>query len=59
MAIEFAIHDSTGKILRTGSCPAHGLKLQAKEGEHLIQTDGTVRFGSHKVVEGVAVSIDS
>lgn len=38
--IPFVVHDATGRILRSGSCPASDLALQAGEGETALALSG-------------------
>jgi hypothetical protein len=50
----FAVYDvSTGRILRTGSCPEAIMDLQALEGEAVLEAAEDVSVATHHVVDGV------
>jgi hypothetical protein len=51
--MNFVIHDATGKILRTGKCPDAMIKLQAQEGEFVIE--GIADDCLHCIVNGKIV----
>ena len=51
--MNYIIHDPSGQILRTGSCPADHLELQAREGETAIE--GEANDALHRIENGAVV----
>ena len=49
----FLVHDATGRILRSGTCPADHVALQARDGETAIAAHG--RDDTHWVDGGAVV----
>ena len=49
----FIIYNSDGKILRTGSCPASHVEIQANDGEFVMSGDADDSL--HMVVDGQVV----
>jgi hypothetical protein len=47
---KYIVHDETGKILRTGICPASMLRMQAQRGEFAIE--GEANDIEHKIIDG-------
>jgi hypothetical protein len=55
---KFIVYNSTGKILRTGSCKDADLDLQAQAGEFVMEVTGNVNDALQKVVDGKVVDKD-
>jgi len=52
---QFIVYDSTGKILRTGSCSDNDYDLQCNDGESIIE--GVADDSTQMVVDGRVVEI--
>ena len=49
----YIIYDTTGKILRSGTCPPEDIDIQAGPGETAMQIDNQIDINNHIVVNGV------
>ena len=60
--VSFVVHDTNGKILRTGKCLARDLPRQSKAGETVIEgkaDDAKQKIVSGKVVAKTQAEIDA
>lgn len=58
-SINFYVYNTSGEILRTGSCTRQDVSLQAKAGETAVPYNGTITYISdelHHVVDGKVVN---
>lgn len=53
--MNYIIHDSSGRVLRTGSCPDDHVQLQARDGEMAIE--GEANDGLHRIEDGKVIDL--